>query len=431
MHYLRPACSLNVPPACACTRTLISAFACYLPASPFGPARARGALALSLFVRSNPDESLASPRSPLGSRASHAPVTLGFEGHSALRLASPFTAPLAAAAAPLLAPAAMNNDQVQAAIHAAVQQQLAAALQQQHAAAPAAAAPPAPRLAPPPPFDGRANALDAWLPRMAKQFAWYRYGADAHEQRIRLAMTCFEGAALDWWLHNAQQPQTWDALVTALRARFQPITAATAARTRLMSLTQGRAPVHDYVSVFRRLLVAVPDMAEADRLFHFKRGLQPAIATQLNVAAIERLDAAIDAAVRVGSAHASGHAAAASAAHAPMELDAMLDGIEGLEPSTLGDDAPVTRSELQHFLNAVREQRRTAPPSSAGAGSDRRSSSAGRFMRGPPRVPHLTASQVEEYMAAGKCFGCGKTDHAARQCPKRKQGADGKVSWSN
>jgi hypothetical protein len=39
--------------------------------------------------------------------------------------------------------------------------------------------------------------------------------------------------------------------------------------------------------------------------------------------------------------------------------------------------------------------------------------------------------QVQEYMDAGKCFGCGSTDHQSRKCPKRKEGANGRVSWSN
>jgi hypothetical protein len=309
----------------------------------------------------------------------------------------------------------MNAEQFHAAVAEAVQQQLAARG--------AAAAAPAPRLAPPPAFAGRPNTLDAWLSRMTQQFAWYRYATDAHEARIRLAATSYEGAALDWWINLAQQPQTWDALVLLLRSRFQPVTAATTARARLLTLTQGRGSVHEYVNAFRNLLVSVPDMAEADRLFHFKRGLREHIAMQLTVQGVDTLSAAIDTAVRIGSAHPGsyGSAAGSSSGHAPMELDAMFDNVEGLEPSTA--DAPITRAELQQYLLAAMRDHRRSPASSGAAGS--------RPPRGPPKVPHLSEAQVKEYMATGKCFGCGSTAHAARQCPKRKVGADGKVSWSN
>lgn len=340
-------------------------------------------------------------------------------------------------------PAALvQQQQVQQYIAQQVQAQVAAALQQapQAAAAPAPArgapAPRAPQLAL---YDGRASTLDDWLSKLEQQFDWYGYDASHDADRIRFAAVNLTGAALDWWRHLAARPTTWAALATALRARFQPVTTADSARARMHALVQGRSPAHDYVSAFRRLLVAVPDMSEADRVFLFLRGLQPAIATQLRVHGVTTLDAAVAMAVRIGSLRDMHPAGAAPSPFSPtssdaMDVNALLDGVEGLEQETDTDapgelgDAPVTRAEFQQLLNAMRDERR-AGAAGRGAGSG---GSRGRPQpRGLPRIAHLTPQQVSEHMEAGKCFGCGSKEHQSRQCPRRKIGADGKVSWTN
>ena len=177
-------------------------------------------------------------------------------------------------------------------------------------------------------------------------------------------------------------------------------------------------------------------MSEADRVFLFLRGLQSSIATQLRVHGVTTLDAAIAMAVRIGSLrdmHTGGAAPSPSpsSSHA-MDINAMLDGVEGLEPDTHSHpdarDAPVTRAELQQLLNAMRDERR---PGGAGRGAGAGGNRGRSQPRGPPRIAHLTPQQVSEYMDAGKCFGCGSKDHQSRQCPLRKVGADGRVSWGN
>ena len=78
---------------------------------------------------------------------------------------------------------------------------------------------------------------------------------------MRLPTSVLAGDAWDWWAHlGAAAPAGWTALVDALRARFQPVTSAETARAKLASLAQGKASVNEYISAFRRLLVAVPTM---------------------------------------------------------------------------------------------------------------------------------------------------------------------------
>ena len=320
------------------------------------------------------------------------------------------------------------QQQMQQAIAAAV-----AAAAPAPAPAPAAAAGRGPRLPPPALFEGASAKLDEFIADVDQQVAWYNLPA---AEVTRFAGGFMRGAARDWLTTLAPQPADWAALVLALRARFQPVNSAENARTKLLALSQGKQSVNDYIDAFRRLLVRVPTMGDDDRFHLFRRGLRPAIALQIDMQGITTLDAAIMRAAQIGgrlegAAASSSSSSSSSGSNAPMELD----NIEGLEGDTASDaaDAPVTRSELKLLLAAMQDKRRQGAGgrSSSGGNRDRNVRFASGQSRGLPTVPHLTPEQVKEYMDAGKCFGCGSKDHRSRGCPKRKVGADGRVSWSN
>jgi Retrotransposon gag protein/Zinc knuckle len=288
-----------------------------------------------------------------------------------------------------------------------------------------------PRLPAPATYEGQASALDEWGAEMEQQYDWY--GTHDEKERLRTATAFLRGAARDWWTHLASADRaaidTWSALLAALRRRFQPVTTAAMARARLDTLAQGRQSVHEYVAAFRRLLIPLSDMGEADRLHAFTRGLKPTIATQLRVHGVQTTDAAIEMAVRVGSmsefaALASAPAgAAASHGGAPMDLDEL--GIEGLEKETSGHsatggaDAPVTRAEFQQLLAAMQENRRgRSRPAASNEGR-----SAGPIPRdeeGRLRYGDLTRAQMDAHFTAGTCFNCGKPGHIARKCTKKQ-----------
>jgi hypothetical protein len=288
-----------------------------------------------------------------------------------------------------------------------------------------------PRLPAPATYEGQASALDEWGVEMEQQYDWYR--THDEKERLRTATAFLRGAARDWWTHLAPADRaaigTWSALLAALRRRFQPVTTAAMARARLDTLAQGRQSVHEYVAAFRRLLIPLSDMGEADRLHAFTRGLKPAIATQLRVHGVQMVDAAIEMAVRVGSmnefaALASASAGAASShGGAPMDLDEL--GIEGLEKETSGHsatgglDTPVTRAEFQQLLAAMQENRhgRGRPAASSEA---RPASSMQRDEGGRLRYADLTQAQMDAHFTAGTCFNCGKAGHRARKCPKKQ-----------
>lgn len=62
-------------------------------------------------------------------------------------------------------------------------------------------------------------------------------------------------------------------MASALRSRFQPVTAARVARQQLDGLRQGSRGINDYIADFQRLHALLPNMAEEDALYAFERGV--------------------------------------------------------------------------------------------------------------------------------------------------------------
>jgi len=322
------------------------------------------------------------------------------------------------------------NQQLQHQLQQQAQQlQQAAAAVAAPAAAPAAAAPQQhahSRRAKIPAasnFHGTASLLDGWVREMRQQFDYYQYGeADS----VAMAAAQLRGVALDWWsaqLSAAEQAPlrvSFAAFEQALRARFQPVNSAQTARLALDSLRQGaKQSAADYISAFRRLLVSVPDMSEADKVHRFVQGLRPREQQQLIVHGVNTLDAAISMAARVGSLGV--YAAAAGYSHGSGNGNAMDVSALGLhamesDPPDDGDDdaaAPVTRGELRELLNAMQQQRAgnrggKRPP----FGRDRRA--------GPPRVAGLSEQEVRRRLDERLCFTCGQADHRKSDCPQNQ-----------
>ena len=301
-----------------------------------------------------------------------------------------------------------------------LQQQLVGAPHAPHAA-PGGRRAERPRLPPPKKFDGRAHALDAWVTECLQQFEWYDMADDA--ARVKFAIAFMEGAAYDWWQHMqpTERPllSTFTLLVGALRQRFQPVTTADSARAAITVLTQGKSTVHAYTMAFRRLLTPLDDMSEADRLFHFLRGLKPSIATTVRTHGVATLDNAISMAARVGSqgefaAIANGGVGAASGA-APMDLDALL-AVEGLEQETDGSASSTSTSvahQFQELLAYMKSMRGRRQPSSSSSSSSKRMA---RDSEGRVKYGNLSREEIDSRFASNACFHCNKPGHRAAQC---------------
>src|SRR3954452_17917213 len=102
----------------------------------------------------------------------------------------------------------------------------------------------------------------------------------------------FRGVAALWWrsfassLRDIDRPDIlvcqWPAFQQACLAQFRPVNAARVAREKLMVLTQSTS-VANYAHRFRTLLLNIPDLSEADRLFLFTRGLKRDVAAMVQL----------------------------------------------------------------------------------------------------------------------------------------------------
>ncbi len=299
------------------------------------------------------------------------------------------------------------------------------------ASAPAANAPRL-RLSDLPKYDGRSGAaLDNWQLEMEQQFAFCNITEGADAQHVAAGAATFKEGALQWWASLPQpRPATWEALLAALRERFQPVTTADLARKKLDALQQGaKQSVHDYITAFRRLLMSLPDMSPADSLHRFLSGLRAPIATQLRINGVKTLEASIAMAARVGTLGELASAAPASSSSSSAaggSTDMELDAIEGLEPETGASPADV-RAEMLALLNAMREERSGPPRSGRGGRSGDRDRRGGL-----PRFEGIAPELVKQRMDAKQCVGCGKEGHRAINCPQRKiDPATFKPRWGN
>jgi Retrotransposon gag protein len=280
-------------------------------------------------------------------------------------------------------------------------------------------------------YEGAPGAkLDEWLQELS--LATFLYQLNAVEASS-FGVSRLRGAALQWWLalDAAQQGQLQQphALAAALRARFQPVTAARSAREQLDRLQQGSRPINDYIAEFQRLHTQLPSMAPDDALYAFERGLRRDLAEKLRVQGVTTLQDAIALAARVGGLLQNSAGAAQSsrsAAANQMDVDdgdgASLDEriqravLNALSSGAHGSGAGMgAKSQTQRGY----QQERSAP---GGRGGSRGGRVGGRFGgRGGAGVsftiPGVPAAIVEQRRAAGQCFRCGSGEHRSMECP--------------
>jgi hypothetical protein len=175
---------------------------------------------------------------------------------------------------------------------------------------------------------------------------------------------------------------------------------------------------------FQRLRGMLPDMSEADALFAFESGANPAIALELRKQGSARLADALALAARIG-----GIAAAASATHArgaaaaQMEIDddggASLDdriqrAVLNAMSAAQGSGSSGLGAKMQTQRGYTQERERNA----GGRGGSRGGARSGRFTpRGPPTVPGVPQHVVQQRWDAKQCLRCGQGGHNSHACP--------------
>lgn len=327
---------------------------------------------------------------------------------------------LAPSSASAVGPAPTSPESVDAAtaLARAVAQQATLFERQQHllealASRSAPRSGPKVHIQPPTKFDGaaQAGAVDAWLLELATHFAYYGMATDVERITFAAAHLAPGSAPQGWW-HSlgANKPTSWHDFERQLRAEFQPVQAADAARVRLDSLHQGRSQATtDYVAEFRRLMILVPDMAAADRRHRFVSGLRPSLAKLVLAQAPDTVEKAIELAVRLDGHAAlllphsnSGNVHRDSAS--PMDLS-HVEAQSDLSTGSLDTATP----QIVQLLASMQAQLSAMQSRNGG------------FRRGPrgDRVQGVSAELIRERLRRGECLVCGSKSHMKAECPQR------------
>lgn len=131
----------------------------------------------------------------------------------------------------------------------------------------------------PQPFDRvrQGNELDTWI------FMWENYfsvaGVEQDTEKVGMAGLNLKGYAAEWFMGICLQggrPQTWIQLTEQMKQTFQPLSRSKVARDTLERRKQhDKESLNDYTNEMRRLFLAIPDMAEGEKLDRYIRGLHP------------------------------------------------------------------------------------------------------------------------------------------------------------
>ena len=273
-------------------------------------------------------------------------------------------------------------------------------------------------------YDGASGAkLDDWLKQLAMAARLYHLNA---QEAVDFAGSRLRSAALDWWLALSTDELAAiadrEALGTALRARFQPVTAARTAREQLDKLQQGSRGVNEYIADFQRLTtqIGMASLGQENALHAFERGLRRELAMELRKQGVTTLQEAIALAARVGGLMQSSAAQPGRSSLNQMDIDngeqppkeiwqALLNAMQSRDTSGMG-------AKTQTHRGYTQERERNA--GGAGRGGARGGGRGGRFApRGPPTVPGVPGHVVQRRWDAQQCLRCGEGGHNSHACP--------------
>ncbi|MCW2743448.1 MAG: hypothetical protein JWR45_3870 [Blastococcus sp.] len=278
-------------------------------------------------------------------------------------------------------------------------------------------------------FDGsNTRNTDTWLFELDMYFAATN---TVDPQCVPIVVTFLKDAALQWWQADVKQRQqnqlpplgTWDQFKVAFRARFLPIEASRTARTLLQTIRQHKS-VQDYCARFMKQLALISDMAEADKVEYFTRGLQPMIMKEVVLKNPMTLDEAMHMAtrfdlllssrnIRLGQPfyrpfnYHNGHAAngyrssgttpsSTSSTSQPMELGNMEENVTQADAI---DFAPNTNSDIPSASDEFHAFQSNFPKANYN------------------RVPNISREEFQRCRRLGLCLRCKQSGHVARNCP--------------
>lgn len=209
-------------------------------------------------------------------------------------------------------------------------------------------------------FTGKGTKIEVWIAQMDT----YVEGENP-ETTLRVAISYIEGDAFSWLesFRLVNEINTWEQLKEALVRRFSPLDKAIAARDKLHRWKQVK-DVESFNSDFMSILIDIPDIAEAEKLDRYSRGLKSYIWEALCTKTYQRLEDLMTDALRVENAKRGRHQKAR-----------VNNGSSS--------NSHVTPMEL-----------------------------------GSTSIQKLTPAEREKCLREGRCLRCRRTGHMARDCPK-------------
>jgi hypothetical protein len=267
-------------------------------------------------------------------------------------------------------------------------------------------------------YDGASGAkLDDWLKQLAMAARLYHLTA---QETVDFAGSRLREAALDWWLALSEEELAAitdrDALAAALRARFQPVTAARTAREQLDKLQQGSRGINEYIADFQRLAtqIGMASLGQENALHAFERGLRRELAVELRKQGVATLQEAIALTARIGGLMQS-NAAPQNRQSQLHQMDVDDDGSAGrLDRIEAALNAMATRNTDGRGAKTQMHQGYTQQRGGRGGA---RGGRGGFRPRGPPVVPGVPDHVVSARMQAGQCVRCGQDGHRSPACP--------------
>lgn len=324
----------------------------------------------------------------------------------------------------------------------AAQQSAAANAASSSVTAPSASASRLPKIAPPPKFKGEMGVqAEHWVSALQQQFDYYDREFTTETAKVRFGVAYLDqGTALKWYQSlPSPKPATWDAFVTALRARFSPVEASMVARVSLGRLRQGeRNSVGAYTNSFQNLMTQIVDMTVTDQVFHYVTGLLPSLRVRVweklpktlaeAIGYAASYEATIGFAGRAGGFAASSssyrsygnQAPSSSNAHSSSDFVPMDINHVGVEPDEIQEPPRFHEepSSGETVLLAKLEAMEHRIAALMGSKSSSSSSSSSGY-KGGDRIPGLQVSDIARLQKENRCFRCKKVGHMKSECPSK------------
>lgn len=241
------------------------------------------------------------------------------------------------------------------------------------------------------------------LPWLIKADTYYHLsGVKDDKQKILLCSMHFKGAAELWWMSYMRtinwNTMNWVHFQNVLIERFRPIESTQTARVELEVLTsQTCKNISAYTQRFLQLMERISDMAEADRIIKYKKGLPMWMVRLLIRNESKNVQGVISDAIKLDLLDKQQNPGAR-----PNRFTSYLSSAGGYRAQSHG-----MHSSVNHRGDT------SAPMEISNVNTENR--------RWTPRTGGLSQEEHDRLMKEGKCFRCRQPGHQSRACPKRGQ----------